>query len=84
MATSRTARQAGAVAEKLRLSLAEPYILSVQHEGMPDTTVEHHCTASVGVSMFTNHEASQEDILKWADAAMYQATRQGKDCIVLV
>lgn len=73
--------QAGTVAEKLRQSLAEPYILTVQHDGQPDTTVEHHCSASVGVAMFINHEASQDDIFKWADAAMYQAKESGRNCV---
>jgi diguanylate cyclase (GGDEF)-like protein len=46
-----------------------------------DGTVKHHCTASIGVVMFINHEASQDDILKWADAAMYQAKEAGRNLI---
>jgi diguanylate cyclase (GGDEF)-like protein len=40
-------------------------------------SVEHHCTASIGVVIFIDHEGSQDDILKWADAAMYQAKEAG-------
>jgi GGDEF domain-containing protein len=31
--------------------------------------------------MFLNHEASQTDLVKWADAAMYQAKDAGRDVV---
>ena len=65
--------QAGSIAEKLSAALAMPYVLKVQHEGKAETTVEHSCTASIGVALFSKDDATQEDILKWADMAMYQA-----------
>ncbi|WP_430231661.1 diguanylate cyclase domain-containing protein [Nitrosomonas communis] len=68
-----SASQAEFVAEKIRASLSAPYSLVIKHEGKHDTTIEHHCTASVGVSLFFNHEFNQDDILKLADTAMYQA-----------
>jgi diguanylate cyclase (GGDEF)-like protein len=78
---SDSAKQAGIVSEKIRAALAKPYVLRVQHEGNAETTVEHHCTASIGVALFEKHNASQEDILKWADTAMYQAKKAGGDSI---
>jgi len=71
--------QAGIVAEKIRVTLAEPYLLTCKQEGDVETTVEHHCTSSIGVVLFVDHEASQEDILKWADMAMYQAKEDGRN-----
>lgn len=68
--------QASIVAEKIRTALAEPYVLTVQQDGM-ETTVEHHCTSSIGVVMFINHGISTEEILKRADIAMYQAKEGG-------
>ena len=65
------------VAEKIRLILSEPYRLTVKHEGKADTTIEHRCTASIGIALFRDHEASRDDILKWADTAMYQAKEAG-------
>ena len=69
--------QAGIVAEKIRATLAEPYVLKIQHEGKAEAVVEHHCTSSIGVVLFINHVASTEDIIKWADIAMYQAKNNG-------
>ena len=71
--------QAGVIAEKIRLALAEPYVLTVRHEGKPDKIVVHQCTASLGVALFINHDTSQIDILKSADAAMYQAKHDGRN-----
>jgi diguanylate cyclase (GGDEF)-like protein len=75
--------QAKIVAEKIRIALSKPYLLNIKKEGKGDSTVEHRCAASMGVVIFINHEASQEDILKWADVAMYQAKDQGRNTIVL-
>jgi diguanylate cyclase (GGDEF)-like protein len=64
--------QAALVAEKIRSSLAEPYVLQ-------SGTVTHCCTASIGVELFLGEESTEEDILKWADAAMYQAKEIGRN-----
>jgi len=73
--------QAGIIAEKIRAALAKPYVLKIQHEGKAETTVEHHCTASIGVALFSKREASHDNILKWADTAMYQAKEAGCNLI---
>jgi diguanylate cyclase (GGDEF)-like protein/PAS domain S-box-containing protein len=71
--------QACAVAEKVRLALAEPYQLTLQREDQPDTVVEHHCTASIGLVLFYRGESSPDNILQSADAAMYQAKARGRN-----
>ena len=73
--------QAGRVAEKVRASLSAPYLLTVMQPGDANATVEHHCSASIGVVVFLNHEGSRDDILKWADTAMYQAKEAGRNAI---
>jgi diguanylate cyclase (GGDEF)-like protein/PAS domain S-box-containing protein len=73
--------QAGIIAEKIRTILAEPYLLMVRREGAADVVVEHHCSSSIGVVVFASHEAKQDDIFEWADAAMYQAKAGGRNQI---
>jgi len=72
--------QASIVAEKIRAILAEPYVLKLQQADNAETAIEHHCAASIGVVVF-NSEASAEDILKWADMAMYQAKEGGRNLV---
>ncbi len=74
-----SASQAAIVAEKIRLSLSEPYSLTYHKNDGTKTTVRHHCSASIGVVLFTNHDTGQGDILKWADMAMYQAKDGGRN-----
>jgi len=73
--------QAEIVAGKLRTILSEPYLLTISDDGREDATVEHHCTASIGVVVFINHEGSQDDVLEWADTAMYEAKEAGRNMI---
>ncbi len=73
--------QAGIVAEKIRIGFMEPYSLTIKREGMADTIIEHQCTVSIGVALFVDHEASPDDLLKWADTAMYQAKEAGHNSI---
>jgi diguanylate cyclase (GGDEF)-like protein len=73
--------QAAAVAEKIRASLAEPYFLTVSQPGKASVIVEHRCTTSIGVALFLNHDSDPSDIMKWADAAMYQAKDAGRNAI---
>lgn len=74
--------QAAAIAEKIRNSLALPYTLTVTHEATAQTsTIEHHCSASIGVVVFIDPNESQDNILKWADAAMYQAKQAGRNSV---
>jgi len=74
---SESAERAALVAEKIRAALDKPFVLKFKNDHQAEATVSHHCTASIGVLVFVNHEASQNDILKWADTAMYQAKDAG-------
>jgi len=78
---AQSAVQASNVAEKIRAILSEPYELKFLNEGKAETTVEYHSSASIGTVLFVNHEASAEDILKWADMSMYRAKEAGRNLI---
>jgi diguanylate cyclase (GGDEF)-like protein len=74
-------KQAGRVAEKIRSTLATPYSLNVAHQGMPEVTINHQCSASIGVALFFQRDPDDTDLLKQADAAMYQAKDAGRNSI---
>ena len=73
--------QASAVAEKIRIALAKPYVIRIQSGEETEKTIEHHCSASIGVTLFINHQTSQTEILKEADNAMYAAKESGRNRI---
>ncbi len=76
-------QQAAQVAEKARRALAEPYVLTSGQQGQA-TTVEHRCSASVGVLLFGGSgapEAAAEALLDTADAAMYEAKVAGGNVV---
>ncbi len=65
--------QANIVCDKILAAIRQPFILS-DHE-------DYHCTASIGVSMFRDHEASVDELLKHADIAMYNAKNDGRNTL---
>jgi diguanylate cyclase (GGDEF)-like protein/PAS domain S-box-containing protein len=74
--------QATAVAEKIRLILEKPFVLQIPEQGDKAAhTVEHHCSASIGVVLFKNPQDSQTDIVKKADWALYQAKSAGRNTV---
>lgn len=72
---------AAKIAERIRVRLSEPYRLKTQQNEKSEMIIEHYCTVSIGVVLFLDHDTTQADVLKWADAAMYQAKEAGKNSI---
>lgn len=81
LGSTEPAAQASVVAEKIRAVLAKPFLLTIGQAATTHKVVAHHCTASIGVVVFVNHDLSQDDVLKWADDAMYQAKDAGRNSI---
>ncbi len=71
--------QAGVVAEKIRQILGKLYRLTVSGNNAREHVIEHQCTASIGVVIFSDHGASQKDLLRVADSAMYEAKAAGRN-----
>jgi diguanylate cyclase (GGDEF)-like protein/PAS domain S-box-containing protein len=69
---SEAAAQIRAVGEKILTTLGQPYVLSSR---------EFHGTASIGAALFGEHRESLDDLLKWADIAMYQAKAAGRNAL---
>ena len=76
-----SAEQAKIVAEKIRAALAEPYLLHAARADQRKIVVEHRCSVSIGVALFLDQDATQDNILKAADSAMYQAKDAGRNRI---
>ncbi|MFH0935212.1 MAG: bifunctional diguanylate cyclase/phosphodiesterase, partial [Pseudomonadota bacterium] len=72
MIAADAATQAEHVAEKIRAALSEPYLLN-QHQ--------YHSTPSIGIALFRGHQDSLDNLLKYADTAMYQAKTAGRNTI---
>ena len=73
--------QAETVACKIQAALSQPYRMAIKLDGVTERHVEHHCTASLGVTLFLGAIASEDEVLRWADAAMYQAKEDGRNLI---
>ncbi|HEY8907264.1 MAG TPA: diguanylate cyclase, partial [Rhodoferax sp.] len=59
----------------------EPYLLNVVQKDATSKVVTQHCTVSIGLVVFNGAQATQDDVLKAADAAMYQAKDAGRNAI---
>jgi diguanylate cyclase (GGDEF)-like protein/PAS domain S-box-containing protein len=75
--------QAETLAEKIRLSLCQPYMLTVPQVGVPDKVVEHHCSASIGVVVFDGTVMQKGAVLQAADSAMYKAKGAGRNTVCI-
>ncbi len=64
--------QAEAIGEKIRAALGVEYRLR-EHR--------HHCTCSIGISLFKGSDVDVGELLKRADMAMYQAKAAGRDTL---
>ncbi|MCF8167814.1 MAG: EAL domain-containing protein [Rhodoferax sp.] len=69
---SEAARQAELVAQKVVHTLAEPYQLG---------PLRYQNTVSLGIAMFSDPHSTQEELLKRADLAMYQAKADGRNAL---
>jgi len=74
-------RHAATVAAKISTHLAAPYLLHPPDDTQQSRSVEHLCTASIGVVVFSGAASSAHDLLACADAAMYCAKNQGRNCV---
>jgi diguanylate cyclase (GGDEF)-like protein len=67
-------KQAIVAAEKIVSELVKPFI------------VANHVLqlgASVGIAIYPDHDADLNNLIKFADSAMYAAKRQGRNCYVI-
>ena len=73
--------QSNKLAEKIRITLAQPYVITGSNGS---EAIEHQCSASIGVVLFSKEHQDLENLLKWADAAMYRSKAEGRNRITFM
>ncbi len=73
-------QEARNVAEKIHTALAEPYYLIPNPQGTARMITYQNVGACIGVVLLHN-DANAENMLKWADKAMYRAKASGRNQI---
>ncbi|RLA13943.1 MAG: signaling protein [Gammaproteobacteria bacterium] len=66
--------QATKIANKIRRLFHAPFVIQGH---------DIHLTISVGIALFPSREVGPEDLIQYADVAMYQAKNEGRDCVRL-
>lgn len=70
--TGEAGAQAKVIGKKILAALNAPYQFH---------SVTHRCSASIGVTLFTNFGGTADELLKRADLAMYQAKAAGRNTL---
>ena len=72
------AMQAEAVGVKIQALINEPYELIISsHAGK----CIHHCSVSIGITLFHDQHTPTEELMKRADTAMYKAKSAGRNAL---
>jgi diguanylate cyclase (GGDEF)-like protein/PAS domain S-box-containing protein len=66
------ARQTEVIGNNILAELNKPYQLA---------TYNYRCTSSMGITIFNSHDQTEEELLKHADIAMYQAKKEGRSML---
>jgi len=75
------AMQAEAMALKTQALLGQPYLLDLALPGEAPRKGSHHCSSSIGITLFDSQPVSAEELMKRADTAMYQAKALGRNTL---
>jgi diguanylate cyclase (GGDEF)-like protein len=73
------ALQATGVAAKIQEHLSHAYMLEVGLEEDKPSYSSHHCTSSIGITLFHDQSVTVDELMKRADTAMYQAKADGRN-----
>jgi EAL domain-containing protein (putative c-di-GMP-specific phosphodiesterase class I) len=66
--------QTKAIGDKILTTISQKYLLN---------SFEYYCSTSIGVSLFHSQEVTEDELLKRADTAMYQAKNAGRNTMRL-
>ena len=65
----------------MKSALETPFKLDSQNSVR--TSIIHCCSASIGIEMYHDDSVCQEELLKHADVAMYEAKKHGNSIIFM-
>lgn len=65
--------KASRIAEKIRLELSQPYLLSANISENIEQQTNYQCSASIGITVFDGSVEATHDLMTQADFAMYLA-----------
>lgn len=66
------AGEAQAIGEKILFALSQPYLID---------SADHHCTGSLGITLFSDGDKDAAEPLKRAELAMYEAKSAGRNSL---
>lgn len=69
------------IAEKIRSTVSEPYLIKSGNAHEENASPWHTCTASIGITLFLGKELNQNQLLNRADIAMYESKATGRNNI---
>lgn len=69
------------VAQKILVHLGTPYFISLSHDDAQTLHIEHHCTVSIGITLFKGADILHDTLFQEADKAMYNAKQNGRNRI---
>jgi diguanylate cyclase (GGDEF)-like protein/PAS domain S-box-containing protein len=80
-ASGQAAAQAEAVASKIQARLRQEYWLELNLSDGMSNKRRHHCSASIGITLFHDGLLDPDILMKQADLAMYQAKAAGRNTL---
>ena len=66
------ATEAEAIGHKILAEISKAFLLD---------SLDYHCSASIGITLFSGREGTVDELLKRADAAMYRAKTAGRNAL---
>ena len=75
------AKRAEEIASAILHELAQPFNLTVYQEAAKDGRRSHHCSASIGITVFRGQAVPMDELMKRSDTAMYHAKGVGRSTL---
>lgn len=75
------ATHAEEIASTILHDLGQPFTLTLYQNANDDSRRSHHCSASIGITVFQGHAVPMDELMKRSDTAMYHAKGSGRSTL---